>query len=65
MNTIRDIGKLYALTNKCARAEEGRKLPGEDVGTGASSETEGVALVRRGRWRNSKKHKGKALLAAE
>ena len=29
---IRDVSELYALADKCARAEEGRRLPGENIG---------------------------------
>ena len=30
MNKVRDIAELYALADKCARAEEGRRLPEEE-----------------------------------
>jgi hypothetical protein len=65
MNKIRDIGELYALADKCARAEEGRKVPGEDAGAGADSESEDATPARRGRRRNNRKRKGKAVLAVE
>jgi hypothetical protein len=65
MNKIRDIGGLYALADKCAQAEEGRKLPGEDVGAGVDSESEDATPARRGRQRNNRKRKGKAVLAVE
>jgi hypothetical protein len=65
MNKIRDIGELYALADKCARAEEGRKLPGEDVGAGGDSASEDAAPTRKGKRRNNRKRKGKAVLAAE
>jgi hypothetical protein len=65
MNKVRDIVELYALADKCARAEEGRKLLGEDAGAGIDSEEEDVALARRGQRRNNIKRKGKAVLAVE
>jgi hypothetical protein len=65
MNKIRDIGELYALADKCARAEEGRKLPGEDVGAGGISERDRAAPAKKGRRRNNRKRKGKAVLAVE
>jgi hypothetical protein len=65
MNKVRDIGELYALADKCARAEEGRKLPGEDVGAGGSSESDGAAPAKKGRRRSNRKRKGKAVLAVE
>jgi hypothetical protein len=65
MNKIRDIDELYALADKCARAEEGRKLPGEDVGAGEDSESGDAVPARKGRRRNNRKHKGKVVLADE
>jgi hypothetical protein len=35
---IRTINELHALVDKCARAEEGRRLPGEDAGAEINSE---------------------------
>jgi hypothetical protein len=65
MTKVRDIGELYALADKCARAEEGRKLPGEGVTAGGSSESDGAAPAKKGRRRNNKKRKGQAVLAVE
>jgi hypothetical protein len=65
MNKIRDIGELYALADKCARAEEGRKLPGEDVGAGEDSESGDAAPARKGRRKNNRKRKGKAVHVVE
>jgi hypothetical protein len=65
MNKIRDIGELYALADKCTCAEEGRKLPGKDAGAGGSSESDGAAPAKKGRWRNNRMRKGKAVLAVE
>ena len=36
MCKIRDVSELYALADKCTRAEEGRRLPGENIGAGGS-----------------------------
>ena len=38
MCKIRDVSELYALADKCARAEEGRKLHGEEDCTNIDSE---------------------------
>ena len=35
---VKTINDLYALADRCARAEEGRRLPGEDAGADVDSE---------------------------
>jgi hypothetical protein len=35
---VRTINELYAMADKCACAEEGRRLPGEDAGAEVDSE---------------------------
>ena len=45
MNKVKDVAELYVLANRCVRAEEGRKYPGEDAGAETDSiddNTEGV-----------------------
>ena len=37
MNKVKDVAELYVLADRCARAEEGRKYPGEDAGAGTDS----------------------------
>ena len=64
MCKIRDVSELYALADKCARAEEGRKLPGENTGAGGS-DSEETASAKRNRWRNNRKKKGKEVLVVE
>jgi hypothetical protein len=65
MNKVREIAELYALADKCARAEEGRRLPSENAGAEADSEDEDAATpARKGRRRN-RKRKGKAVLVVE
>ena len=64
MCKIRDVSELYALADKCARAEEGRRLPGEDTGAGGS-DSEDAAPTRKGRRRNKRRRKGKEVLAVE
>ena len=64
MCKIRDVSELYALADKCARAEEGRRLPGENVGAGGF-DSEDVALARKNRRRNNRKRKGKEVLVVE
>ena len=64
MCKIRDVSELYALADKCARAEEGRRLPGENVGAGGS-DSEDAAPARKNRRRNNRKRKGKEVLVVE
>ena len=63
MNKVKDVVELYVLADRCARAEEGRKYPGEDVETDSTDE-DTVALTKKGRRRN-RKRKGKTVLAVE
>ena len=64
MCKIRDVSELYALADKCARAEEGRRLPGENVGAGGS-DSEDAAPARKNQRRNNRKRKGKEVLVVE
>ena len=64
MCKIRDVSELYALADKCARAEEGRKLPGEDTGAGGS-DSEDAAPAKKSRRRNNRKKKNKEVLVVE
>ena len=64
MCKIRDVSELYALADKCACAEEGRKLPGENTGAGGS-DSEVTAPARKNRQRNNRKKKGKEVLVVE
>ena len=65
MNKVADVAELYVLADRCTRAEEGRKYPGEDADEGSDSEDKDiVAPVKKGRRRN-RKRKGKTVLAVE
>lgn len=64
MCKIRDVSELYALADKCARAEEGRKLPGENTEAGGSN-SEDAAPAKQNRRRNNRKKKGKDVLVIE
>ena len=64
MCKIRDVRELYALADKCARAEEGRKLPEENTRAGGS-DSEDVAPAKKNRRRNNRKKKGKDVLVIE
>ena len=63
MNKVKDVTKLHVLADRCARAEEGRKYPGEDVGAETDSTDEDTAAPMKGRRRN-RKRKGKTVLAS-
>src|SRR4051812_22695257 len=64
MCKIKEVSELYALADKCARAEEGRKLPGESIGDG-DFDSEGTAPARKGRRWNGKKKKNPEVLVVE
>ena len=64
MCKIRDVSELYALADKSARAEEMRKLPGENTEAGGS-DSEEVAPAKKNRRRNNRKKKGKDVLVVE
>ena len=64
MCKIRDVSELYALADKCARAEEGRRLPGENIAAGGS-DSEDAAPARKNRRRNNRRRKGKEVLVVE
>ena len=58
MCKIRDVSELYALADKCARAEEGRKLPGENTKAGGS-DSEEAAPAKKNRRQNKRRRKAK------
>ena len=65
MNKVKDVAELYVLADRCARAEEGRKYPGEDAGAETDSTDEGAATPTKKSRRRNRKCKGKAVLAIE
>ena len=65
MNKVKDVAELYVLADRCARAKEGRKYPGEDTGAETdSTDEDAVAPAKKGR-RHNRKRKGKTVLAVE
>ena len=65
MNKVKDVSELYVLADRCARAEEGRKYPGQDAGAETdSTDKDAVAPAKKGRRRN-RRRKGKTVLAVE
>src|SRR3954463_10458551 len=64
MCKIKDVSELYALADKCARAKEGRKLPGENTGAG-ESDSEDTAPAKKNRRRNNRKKKNQEVLVVE
>src|SRR3954470_1019856 len=64
MCKIRDVSELYALADKCAHAEQGRKLPGENTGAGGSDSEDAAPARKNWRW-NNRKRKGKDVLVVE
>ena len=65
MNKVKDVTELYVLADKCARAEEGRKYPGEDADAETDSTHEDTAAPTKKGRRHNRKHKGKTVLAVE
>nr|XP_020159504.1 uncharacterized protein LOC109744769 [Aegilops tauschii subsp. strangulata] len=60
------VNELYTLADKCAHAEEGRRLPGEEIGVEVDSEDDDDATApRKKNIKCNKKHKGKAVMAVE
>src|SRR6187401_3817370 len=56
MTKVKDVAELYVLADRCARAEEGRKYPGEDAGAETdSSDDDTTAPAKKGRNRNMKR----------
>ena len=48
------VKELYTLVDKCARMEEGRKLPGEEDCTNPDSEDEDESTSQKGKKRGRK-----------
>ena len=65
MTKVKDLAKLYVLADRCVRAEEGRKYPGEDAVTETDSTDEDAASPTKKSRRRNRKRKGKAMLAIE
>lgn len=57
------VKELYTLVDKCARVEEGRKLPGEEDCINIDSEDDDESTSQRKKnKKHNKKHKDKAVL---
>ena len=65
MNKVKDVAELYVLADRCARAEERRKYPGEDVDAKTDSTDEDAAAPTKKGQRRNRKRKGKTVLAVE
>jgi hypothetical protein len=59
------VNELYRLADKCARAEEGRRLPGEDAGAEVDSKDDDAATPRKKGRKRNRKRKGKTVMAVE
>jgi hypothetical protein len=59
------VNELYTLADKCARAEEGRSLPGEDAGTEVDSEDDNATTPKKKGRKRNRKHKGKTVMVVE
>jgi hypothetical protein len=61
----RTVNELYTLADKCARAEEGRRLPEEDAGVEVDSEDDDAATPKKKGRKRNRKRKGKTVMAVE
>jgi hypothetical protein len=60
------VNELYTLEDKCARAEEGRRLPGEEEGGGIDSKDDDETSNSKGKGKkNNKKQRDKSVLVVE
>ena len=58
--------ELYTLVDKCAQAEEGRILPGEEDGVDIDSEDDDEATNQKKKnKKRNKRHKDKAVMTVE
>jgi hypothetical protein len=62
---VRTINELYALADKCARAEEGRRLPREDAGAEVDSEDDDASTPQKKSRKCNRKRKGKSVMAVK
>jgi hypothetical protein len=62
---VKTINDLYALADRCARAEEGRRLPGEDAGADVDSEDNDALTPQKKNRKRNRKRKNKTVLAVE
>ena len=60
------VMELYTLVDKCARVEEGRRLPGEEDGVDIDSEDDDEATnQKKNNKKHSKRRKDKAVVTVE
>ena len=59
------VKELYTLVDKCARMEEGRKLPGEEDCTTVDSEDEDESTSQKKSKKRSKRRKDKAVMTVK
>ena len=59
------VKELYTLVDKCARMEEGRKLPGEEDCINVDSEDEDESTSQRKGKKHNKKPRDKAVMTVE
>ena len=59
------VKELYTLVDKCARMEEGRKLPGEEDCINVDLENEDESTSQRKGKKRSKKPRDKAVMTVE
>ena len=53
----KNVNELYTLADKCACAEEGRRLPGEDANAEVDSEDDSATTPKRKGQMRNRKHK--------
>ena len=65
MNKVRDVTEIYALADRCARVEVGRRLHDENVGVEADSKDEDTDVPAKGGKRRNKKRIDNTVFAVE
>ena len=65
MRLPKTVKELYTLVDKCARMEEGRKLPGEEDCTNIDSEDDDESTSQKKSKKHSKKRKDKEVTTVE
>mgnify|MGYP005813001691 CR=1 FL=1 len=59
------VNELYTMVDKCARAEEGRRLQREEVGVEVDSEDDDVTIPRKRNRKRNNKCKEKSVIGVE
>lgn len=62
---VRDVPEIYAVVDRCTRAEEGRRLPSENAGVEDDFKDEDVDVPTKRERRRNEKRNGKTVFSVE